>query len=96
MKYDSNEDNKVLEIKSSISEDKIKDYKLIGTLGEGAFAKVLIARDKSKNLFAMKRIKKDVVVQQDVTESIRLEHQIMTQIDYPFLLSLSNVFESEK
>lgn len=43
----------------------------------------------------MKRIRKDVIIDQDVVKNIKIEYDIMSKINHPFLLKLKYFFESE-
>lgn len=94
--YDSDEDtSSLMQTKCSLTKEKLKDFKLIGKLGKGAFARVLLARNKKGELFAMKRIRKDIISMHDVAKNVKMEYDIMLKINHPFLLKIKHFFESE-
>ncbi len=43
----------------------------------------------------MKSIRKDVIIEQDLIESTKLERDILQQADHPFLVGLSYFFQTE-
>ena len=43
----------------------------------------------------MKTIRKDVVIDAEQLENLRLEKHIMLSVDHPFLISMEYVFQSE-
>jgi len=50
---------------------------MVENLGEGAFAKVVIAIDKKKNFYAMKKMDKELLEESKVVENINNEQLIL-------------------
>ena len=72
------------------------DFKVVKVLGRGAFGKVcLVEFAKNKELYAMKSLKKDVLLDQDQVENTLLEKKILQSLDHPFLCSLEFCFQTE-
>lgn len=98
--YSDSEDERppkltLLKSECSLSEDKLKGFKILGKLGEGTFAKVTIARDEDNNIFALKKMDKDYLEEVKVSEFILNEHNILQDIENPFILKMKHSFESE-
>lgn len=68
--------------------------KVVMKLGTGASGKVFLVRDEDKNFYAMKRIRKDKVVETSSVEQLILERKVLTELQHPFLLNLIHVTES--
>lgn len=45
-----------------------------------------------RKLFAMKVIRKDVVIEHESIESLQLEKLILVQVNHPFIIGLNYVF----
>lgn len=50
---------------------------------------------KTGQFFAMKSIRKDVVLQHESLESLKVEKLILLQVQHPFIISMEQVFSSE-
>lgn len=81
---------------TSLTEEMLKGFKVLGNLGEGAFAKVVIAIDTDDKLYAMKKMNKDFLEENKVLENVINEQKILQEVNNKFLLSMSHHFESEK
>jgi serum/glucocorticoid-regulated kinase 2 len=65
-------------------------------IGKGSFGKVFLVEHKdTKHHFAMKCIRKDVILEHDQLENIRLEKDILNTINHPFLVNMEFVFQNE-
>ena len=70
-----------------------EDFKIIKLIGRGTFGKVyLVKHEKTGQLHAMKSIRKDVVLEHDSMESLKVEKLILLQVRHPFVISMDNVF----
>ena len=70
------------------------DFKLLGSLGKGAFGKVYLVRCKHNNTkYALKCIKKDKVISSRLTEHVIREKEVMEHLHSPFLVSLASSFQ---
>lgn len=75
---------------------KLSDFKVILTLGEGTFGKVTLVEElESKKLYAMKSIKKHVILENGQIEYIKVEKIILEDLDHPFIVSLICCFQTE-
>ena len=80
----------------TIKEVKLEDFKILKVLGRGSFGKVcLVEYIPTKEIFAMKGLKKDLLIEEDQIESTILEKEILQNIDHPFLCGLIFCFQTE-
>lgn len=79
----------------SLTHDGLKEFKVLGNLGEGSFAKVVVAIDQENNLYAMKKMNKSFLQQTKVDDNVKNEHKILRYIDNRFLLSMKHYFEDD-
>ena len=62
-------------------------------IGRGSFGKVFLVKKRGTDeVYAMKSLRKDVIIEFDQVESTRLEKDILLQADHPFLVGMSYVF----
>ncbi|TPX32289.1 hypothetical protein SmJEL517_g04587 [Synchytrium microbalum] len=76
----------------------LNDFSLIAVLGKGAFGKVLLVEDRrTKELFALKSLKKDHALENNDIESIRSEltvFRLASGSRFPFLVNLYACFQT--
>ena len=59
----------------------------------GPFSKVfLVQKTNTGEVFAMKCIRKDIILENDQMENIQLEKDILYSINHPFLVNMEYVF----
>lgn len=74
----------------------LESFVLKQQLGRGTFGKVFLAElAATKELFAIKVIRKDVLLEYDQVESTLLEKDILFAADHPFLCGMDFLFQSE-
>ena len=104
---DEIKENPLIETKPSIDmiasshknkkEVKNEDFKLIKIIGRGSFGKVcLVEYLPTHEIYAMKSLKKDLLIQQEKIESTLLEKEILEKINHPFLINLIYCFQTEQ
>lgn len=78
------------------SKAKLSDFEFRKLIGKGTFGKVFMVQNKfSGELYAMKCIRKDVILENEQMENIQLEKEILYQIAHPFLVNMEFVFQNE-
>ncbi|KAI8871675.1 kinase-like protein, partial [Ramicandelaber brevisporus] len=77
----------------------LDDFRFHAVVGRGNFGKVMLAEERrSRQLYAIKVLKKDVIINQDEVESLRSERrvfEIANQTRHPFLVSLHSCFHND-
>ncbi len=64
-------------------------------LGQGAFGKVFQVQLKhTKEIYAMKVLKKSQILEKDHIDYMRVERQILTSVSHPFIVTLYNTFQT--
>lgn len=75
---------------------KLEDFKIEKMIGKGTFGKVYLVRNvDTGNEYAMKCIRKDIIIENEQMENIQLEKDILYTIDHPFLVNMEFVFQNE-
>lgn len=65
-------------------------------IGKGAFGKVYLTQNRiNRKINAMKCIRKDVVIDQDFFDSLKLEKEILYNVEHPFIVAMDYVFQNE-
>ena len=75
---------------------KLEDFKIIKVLDKGSFGKVFLVENKYNGKFyAMKRIRKDVLIEKKQIENTQNEKKILLNLEHPFLLGMSYVLQND-
>lgn len=71
----------------------LQDFEIKKMIGKGTFGKVYLVEHRvTKKLYAMKCIRKDIILENEQMENIQLEKDILRSIDHPFLVNMEYVF----
>ena len=74
---------------------KYEDFTLKRLIGLGTFGKVYLAELPNKpDLYAIKVIRKDLLVEFNQVKSTELEKDILFSCDHPFLVNMEYMFQS--
>lgn len=77
----------------------LDDFNFLAVLGKGNFGKVMLAETKtSKQLYAIKVLKKEFIIENEEVESIRSEKRVLLIANkerHPFLINLHAAFQTE-
>ena len=72
------------------------DFNFLMVIGRGTFGKVFLGELKTtKVLYAIKSIRKDILIQYDQVDNTILEKDIMFECDHPFLVGMEFLFQNE-
>ena len=92
-----NYDKKEFQNKQFTHKVTLNDFKILKTLGKGAFGKVLLVHNEELNkYFAMKILKKDFIKQNKQIAHTKVERKILEKIDYPFIAQLFYAFQNKE
>eukprot|EP01029_Cantina_marsupialis_P031470 TRINITY_DN907_c0_g2_i1.p1 TRINITY_DN907_c0_g2~~TRINITY_DN907_c0_g2_i1.p1 ORF type:complete len:401 (+),score=59.56 TRINITY_DN907_c0_g2_i1:85-1203(+) len=74
----------------------LDDFVLMKTVGRGSFGKVVMVKLKETgDIFAMKVLKKEMVIQRKQYEHTLSERRILSNISHPFIVSLRFAFQTD-
>ena len=80
----------------TVKEVNLEDFKILKVIGRGSFGKVcLVEYLPTHEIYAMKSLKKDILIEEDQIESTILEKEILQSIDHPLLCRLIFCFQTE-
>ena len=62
-------------------------------VGRGTFGKVYLVKNKDSNdYYAMKSVRKDIVIKHESIKSLQVEKLILNQVNHPFIIGMDYVF----
>lgn len=74
----------------------IDSFKCLKVLGKGAYGKVqLVEKIDTKELYAMKSLRKVDIIEQDQVEHTKAERMILAHTNHPFLVGLEYAFQTK-
>ena len=89
--------NTVFSAHKNVKDVKLEDFKVLKVIGRGSFGKVnLVEYLPTHETYAMKSLKKDILIEQEQIENTLLEKEILQTIDYPLLCGLVFCFQTEE
>jgi serine/threonine protein kinase len=73
----------------------LQDFDLLKVIGRGSFAKVMKVKKKDTGeIFAMKILKKEQVIDQEAIKQTNTENQILQHLHHPFIVQLHYAFQT--
>lgn len=91
----SNDNSLLFNKRKDIQNVQIEDFKILKVLGRGSFGKVtLVEYLKTGEVFAMKSLKKDTLIEEDQIQNTLLEKKILQELEHPFLVNLQFCFQT--
>ncbi|KAM5563695.1 serine/threonine-protein kinase [Rosa sericea] len=74
----------------------IEDFEILKIVGQGGFAKVYQVRKKgTSEIYAMKVMRKDKIMKNNLAEYMKFERDILTKVDHPFIVKLRYSFQTK-
>lgn len=75
---------------------KLEDFNILKVIDKGSFGKVFLVELRSTGkLYAMKRIRKDILIEKGQIDNTYNERDILLKTEHPFLLGMDYVFQNE-
>lgn len=79
--------------KANLAAVNLEDFDIQLQLGQGTFGRVYLAHLPATNKkYAIKAIRKDVLIEYDQIQSTALEKDILFEADHPFLCGMEYMF----
>lgn len=73
----------------------LEDFEMLKVLGKGTFGKVMLGKEKKTgNVFAIKLLRKDVILAKDEVEHTLTENRVLQSAKHPFLTELKYSFQT--
>ncbi|KAI4306576.1 hypothetical protein L6164_029839 [Bauhinia variegata] len=74
----------------------LEDFEVLKLVGQGAFGKVYqVRRNGTSEIYAMKVMRKDKIMQRNHAEYVKSERDILTRMDHPFIVRLRYSFQTK-
>jgi len=90
-------EDKDTEFEKEIKQCNLKDFELLHNLGRGRYGRVRLARHiKSGKLFALKIMKKSIILEDKQSSAVRIEKKIHSTIEHRFICKLWTTFHDDK
>ena len=81
-------------IRKKREKQTIRDYESIAIIGRGAFGEVHLCKEtKTGNIYAIKKMKKDILIQKNQVNHIRSEQLFMSKVKSPWIVELQASFQ---
>lgn len=75
----------------------MEDFTLLKMIGKGTYGKVLLVKkNNSDEIFAMKMLKKDYIARRNQVAHTRTERNILEKVNHPNVVKLRYAFQNQK
>lgn len=72
---------------------RFEDFQILTLLGRGTFGKVFLSKlNNSEQQYAIKTIRKDILLDFKQVQNTKLEKDILLSCDHPFLVGMDYLF----
>ena len=89
-------DIQIQKIRKNREKQTIREYESLKIIGRGAFGEVHVCREiKTGKIYAVKKIKKDVLLKKNQIIHIRSEQQFMSKVKSPWIVDLKASFQED-
>lgn len=89
------ESKSIYQRNASEKEVVLPDFKIIKGIGKGSFGTIyLVEKHDNRRLYAMKQLRKDVIIKNDALICTKLEKEVLKMAHHPFLVGLDYVFQT--
>ena len=86
----------IQKIRKNREKQTIREYESLKIIGRGAFGEVHVCREiKTGKIYAVKKIKKDVLLKKNQIIHIRSEQQFMSKVKSPWIVDLKASFQED-
>jgi serine/threonine protein kinase len=75
--------------------NNLDDIRILKVIGKGNFSKVFLIEAQSRELLALKVIRKDAILILDLVASIQMEKKILSSIENPFIMAMTNCIQTD-
>jgi len=83
-------------VKSRYKNVSLDEFKLLSVIGRGTFGKVFLAEfTRNKERYAIKSIRKDILIEYDQIENTLREKDILFECNHPFLIQMDFLFQND-
>lgn len=74
----------------------LKDFTILRYIGKGACGKVFLVKKKdSEQLYAMKTMRKDFLLDKEIVDLIVQEKNVLEQVNHPFIVGMEYCFSTD-
>ena len=94
---EKNKEGTIFSKNKDIKKVTLNDFKLLKVLGRGTFGKVCLAQYKAtKKYYAMKIMKKNIILEHNQVTHTLLEKNILQNLNYQFLVGMDFCFQTQE
>lgn len=92
----STEEHEAISESERVESVGLEDFDFLKVVGQGAFGKVFqVMKKGTSEIYAMKVVRKDKIIEKNHTEYMKAERDILTQVDHPYIVQLRYSFQTK-